>query len=87
MPSRRVTVTIEDGLHARPVAELVRLAEEHSAGATISARGAIADLRSVLAVMDLALRHGDEVVIDVPDSPGAEVLIERLARIVAPGQT
>ncbi len=84
MPSRRVTVTIDDGLHARPVAELVRLASGHAAGATLSTGGTTADLSSVLAVMDLALRNGDEVIVTVPESPGAERVLDALTRIMSP---
>lgn len=84
MPTRRVTVTIDDGVHARPVAELVRLATGHPAGATLSANGTTTDLTSVLTMMDLALRQGDRVTIEVPDSPGAERLLDALARVIAP---
>ena len=58
MATRRVTITALNGGHARPVAELVRLAMDHDDPVVVRKdTGAEADLRSVLAVMMLDLRN------------------------------
>ncbi len=63
MPTRHVIISAHNGVHARPVAELVRLAQSHRDPITLRTKGgAEVDLSSVLAVMDLALAQGDEVI-------------------------
>ncbi|WP_087131337.1 HPr family phosphocarrier protein [Microbacterium esteraromaticum] len=80
---RRVTVDIDEGVHARPVAELVRLAQAHGMPVLLSTdAGATADLTSVLAVMDLAIASGDEVTLEVADSPEAPALLDALASVL-----
>jgi len=85
MPTRRVTITAAHGAHARPVAELVRLALEHSAPVSLTTSdGSVVDLSSVLEVMELGLDQGDEVVLSAPSSPGAEDVLDAMAGVLAP---
>ncbi|WP_309129046.1 HPr family phosphocarrier protein [Microbacterium sp.] len=82
---RRVAIAVHDGVHARPVAELVRLAQAHPDAVTLStADGARVELTSVLALMDLGLLPGDEVTFEVADSPGAADLLDSLTAVIAP---
>ncbi|VXB16845.1 Phosphocarrier protein HPr [Microbacterium sp. 8M] len=82
MPSRSVVIRAEGGAHARPVAELVRLSLAHQGPVGLTtAGGRSVDLGSVLAVMDLALVPGDEVVLTA-EGPGAERLLETLAGVL-----
>jgi phosphocarrier protein len=82
VPARSVVIRAEGGAHARPVAELVRLALAHEgAVALTTAEGRTVDLGSVLAVMDLALAPGDEVVLSA-DGPGAERLLAAMAHVL-----
>ncbi|MDT0158661.1 HPr family phosphocarrier protein [Microbacterium sp. ARD32] len=81
---RRVTVGVDAGAHARPVAELARLALAHGSPVVLTTRaGEAADLTSVLAVMDLAIGSGDEVVFEVADSPGAAALLDALEAVLS----
>ncbi|GAA3943285.1 HPr family phosphocarrier protein [Microbacterium soli] len=83
MLRRRVTVGVDEGAHARPVAELARLAQTHGSPVLVStATGGSAELTSVLAVMDLAIAAGDEVTFEVADSPGAATLLDALAAVL-----
>lgn len=85
MPVRHIVVSVHHGVHARPVAELVRLAEAHGAPVTLrTGDGTVVDLRSVLAVMDLALAPGDRVTLETAESAGAERVLDRLAAVLAP---
>lgn len=85
MLRRRVTVAVHNGVHARPVAELVRLAEAHGSVVMLStSAGDTVDLSSVLAVMDLGIRSGEEVTLEVPDSPEAAALLDKLSAVLAP---
>lgn len=84
---RRVTVAVHNGVHARPVAELVRLAEAHGTAVRLSTSGGDAvDLSSVLALMDLGIASGDEVTLEVADSPEALTLLDALSAVLAPAQ-
>lgn len=85
MPIRHVVVSAHNGVHARPVAELVRLAQAHELPVTLrTADGAAVDLRSVLAVMDLALAPGDAVTLETPAGPASESVLDQLTRVLAP---
>lgn len=80
---RRVRVGVGDGAHARPVAELARLAQAHGSPVLLSTdAGETAELSSVLAVMDLAIRAGDEVTFEVADSPEAPALLDAIAAVL-----
>lgn len=81
---RRITITHPDGLHARPAADLVRLAQSHPGGIRIAASdGTPADAASVLAVMTLALEPGSVVDLDA-DGPDADDVLETAAAILDP---
>ncbi|MCV0335626.1 HPr family phosphocarrier protein [Microbacterium sp.] len=85
MPVRRLIVSAHNGVHARPVAELVRLAQSHDAPVTLrTADGTTVDLTSVLAVMDLGIASGDSVVIETAPSATAEAVLDQLAEVLAP---
>lgn len=82
MSSRAVVVRAEGGGHARPVAELVRLALAHDGAVGLTtAHGHRVDLASVLAVMDLALAPGDTVTLTA-EGPGANGLLDALAQVL-----
>lgn len=85
MPIRQVVVSTQDGMHARPVAELARLALAHPDPVTLTAPdGAAVDVTSVLAVMDLALSAGDAVILQTAASPIAERVLDQMAGVLDP---
>lgn len=84
MPTRRVIIRAHNGVHARPVAELARLAQSHRDAITLrTTNGAEVDLSSVLAVMDLALVRGDEVALSTTASTDADEVLDALAAVLA----
>ncbi|MGX5695022.1 dihydroxyacetone kinase phosphoryl donor subunit DhaM [Agromyces soli] len=78
--SRTVTLINADGLHARPAAELVKLAATFTERVTVNG----VDARSLLAIMALGLTKGAEVVIESEDPAGAPA-VEALATLAASG--
>jgi phosphocarrier protein FPr/phosphocarrier protein len=54
-----LTVTLRQGLHARPAALLAQRAKSFSAHITLIAHGRTANARSVVAIMALGVRQGD----------------------------
>jgi phosphoenolpyruvate---glycerone phosphotransferase subunit DhaM len=70
----RVRLTNEIGLHARPAALLARTLSEVDATVTVSLGEAAADGRSVLALMALGARKGDELTVSATGARAAEAL-------------
>jgi len=76
---RRVVVAIEEGLHARPAALFVKLAADQPAAVTIrTPDGPPVPTSSILSVMTLGARLGDEVVLATEDD-GAGSSLDALA--------
>jgi phosphocarrier protein len=69
MKRSQLTVQWRDGLHIRPAARLVRLAQNFRSSIVLRANGRIADARSILSVMLLCAALG--TVIDV-EASGAD---------------
>jgi phosphotransferase system HPr (HPr) family protein len=82
---RRVRISALGGGHARPVAELVRLATAHDHPVVVRTEaGAEADLASVLAVMMLNLAEGDVVTLETTDAPASVSLLDELSAVLDP---
>jgi phosphocarrier protein FPr/phosphocarrier protein len=76
---QRVIITLRQGLHARPAALLARRAKSFGAQISLAAHGRIADARSVVAIMALGVRHGDEVILRAEGDEAAQALASTLA--------
>jgi phosphocarrier protein HPr len=82
MPQRRVVVGSKVGLHARPAAMFVQAAAKQPVRVTIAkAGGDPVDARSILSVLALDARGGDEVVL-AADGDGADQALDELADLV-----
>jgi phosphocarrier protein HPr len=83
MAERTVVLGSKVGLHARPAALFVRAASGQPVRVTISKPGGKpADARSILAVLALDARGGDEVVLTA-DGDGADEALDALAELLA----
>ncbi|WP_326807368.1 HPr family phosphocarrier protein [Streptomyces sp. NBC_01775] len=85
---RRLKVTEEAGLHARPAAAFAQAAAGVAAEVTVARADAASQeahvpARSVLSVLTLNIRYGDEIVLRATGDD-AESALEALARIAAP---
>jgi phosphoenolpyruvate-protein phosphotransferase len=74
-------VTLHQGLHARPAALLAQRAKSFDAEATLSAHGRSANARSVIAIMALGVRHGDELTIRASGTQAAQSVKSLVAGI------
>jgi phosphocarrier protein len=82
MAERRVVVAAGVGLHARPAALFVKAAGATGLPVTIAKAGtAAADARSILAVLSLDVRGGEEVVLTA-DGDDAEAALDSLALLL-----
>jgi len=70
---RRLTVSFEHGIHARPAALLAAALRSLAADVRLMARGREANARSTVALMALGVRHGEEIEIRAsgPDAHNA----------------
>ncbi|MBB3037809.1 HPr family phosphocarrier protein [Hoyosella altamirensis] len=83
MPERSVVVGSTVGLHARPAALLVQSAASQTVPVSIAKKdGDFVDARSILMVIGLDARGGDEVVLRA-EGDGADAALEAVAAVVA----
>lgn len=81
---RRQIVPMAHGIHARPAARIVAAAKAFAATVRISANGRDADARSVVALMMLAAKQGDELVI-AASGTDAQGAVDALAELIGGG--
>jgi phosphocarrier protein HPr len=82
MSTRTAVVASRVGLHARPASLFVQAAAATGLPVTIAVGdGAAVDARSILMVMGLGARHGDEVTLSA-EGENAEAALAELVKIV-----
>lgn len=82
MATRTVTVGSKVGLHARPAALFVQAAAQAGVPVFIGKPGEVpADARSILSVLALDARGGDEIVLTA-EGAGADAALDTLAALV-----
>jgi phosphocarrier protein HPr len=82
MAERRVTVTTEVGIQARPATVFVETAAEADGEVAIAKPGGEPhDAKSILQVLTLDVRSGDEIVLTADDRG----VLDRLAALVTGG--
>jgi phosphocarrier protein HPr len=82
--SRDVQIVNPLGLHARPAAQLVKLASQYASEVTIARDGEAINAKSIMGVMMLAAEQGSTVQI-AATGPDAEAAVTALAGLVAAG--
>jgi len=83
MAQRSVVVGSKVGLHARPAKLFTQAAAAAGVKVTIAkGDGPAVDAASILRVMALAVKHGDDVTISA-EGEGAEEALDRLADMLA----
>jgi phosphocarrier protein HPr len=81
---REATIVNQEGLHARPAARIVRLANSFAADIELAKDGLEVNGKSIMGVMMLAAECGSSIVIRA-DGPDAEQAVQALAELVASG--
>jgi phosphocarrier protein HPr len=82
MSSIRVTITDPVGLHARPAAKFVETVRK--SGLPVRVRrpdGPLVDAGSVLALLSMGLKSGEEIELHV-DAPAADALLAEIAAVL-----
>ncbi len=78
---RTIVVALSQGLHARPAALLARRAKGVSASITLRAHGRAADARSVVGIMALGVRRGDQLLVQAAGAEASQAVAELLAAL------
>ena len=63
MMKETVTIKMEQGMEARPIAMLVQVANRYESSLYIESADKRVNLKSIMGVMSLTLDNGDEVVV------------------------
>ncbi|MFD5204520.1 HPr family phosphocarrier protein [Streptomyces sp. NPDC058375] len=83
MHQQTVAIASRSGLHARPASLFVKAAARQPVKVTIAREGRDpVDARSMLAVLALAVPHGETVVLSA-EGDGARSAVEELAELLA----
>ena len=81
MPERTVLIENKNGLHARPAAEIVKLAAKFRSEITIMKDDLDVNGKSIMGVMMLAAEHGSSITLRA-EGPDADQALEALATLV-----
>ncbi|MDE3152554.1 MAG: HPr family phosphocarrier protein [Gemmatimonadota bacterium] len=84
MPERTVTIVNKVGLHARPAAQIVKLASGFRSEITLSRDGLEVNGKSIMGVMMLAAACGAQLLVRA-DGPDADQALDAIAQLVADG--
>ena len=76
MIQKSITIQLTSGLEARPVAVLVQKASQHDSTVYIEAEGKKVNAKSIMGMMTLALKDGEEVTIVTDGSDEAKAADE-----------
>ena len=81
MPERTVQIVNRNGLHARPAAEIVKLASKFQCEITIVKDDLDVNGKSIMGVMMLAAEHGSSITFRA-EGPDAAQALDALATLV-----
>jgi phosphocarrier protein len=84
MPERTVQITNRNGLHARPAAEIVKLAARFRSEITVAKDDLDVNGKSIMGVMMLAAEHGSSITFRA-EGPDADQALDALATLVSNG--
>ena len=82
MPERTVQIVNKNGLHARPAAEIVKLAAKFKSEITVVKDDLDVNGKSIMGVMMLAAEHGSEITFRA-EGDDAEQALEALTTLVS----
>jgi phosphocarrier protein HPr len=82
MPERSVRIMNRNGVHARPAAEIVKLAAKFKSDITLTRDELEVNGKSIMGVMMLAAEFGSTVMLRA-DGPDADAAVDQLATLIS----
>ncbi len=80
--NRKITVKNKQGLHARPAALFVQLANKFESAITVKKGKEKVNGKSIMGILMLAAEHGSQVIVEA-DGKDAEAAIEELEKLLS----
>jgi len=74
--NRKVTVRNKQGLHARPAALFVQLANKFESNITVKKGSEKVNGKSIMGILMLAAEHGSQVVVEADGSDAESAVLE-----------
>jgi phosphotransferase system HPr (HPr) family protein len=74
MKKQDITIKLENGLEARPIAMLVQVASQYESSVYIDTDGKHVNAKSIMGMMTLGLDHGEELTVSADGSDEQEAL-------------
>lgn len=81
-----VIIRCSEGLHARPAASLVRIANGYSGKITLLYRDKIIDAKSILSILSTGIGCGERIRVTV-DGEGAAATMNDLLKLLTAGES
>ena len=78
MKQKAVTIKLQQGMEARPVAMLVQVASRHSSSVYLETEGKKVNAKSIMGMMSLGLDSGEMVTV-IADGPDEEDAVTNMA--------
>ena len=85
MISKEITIRLENGLEARPVALLVQVASQYNSNIFLESDERKINAKSIMGMMSLGLPEGEEVVVSANGKDEIEAL-EGIEKFLATGK-
>lgn len=78
---RKVKILNESGLHARPAAVFVRAASKYKCDVNIESNNSIYNAKSIMGIMSLGAKKGDEIKI-ITDGIDEKEAVDELVKLI-----
>ena len=82
MIKKEITIRLENGLEARPVAMLVQVASQYDSSIYLETEGKRVNAKSIMGMMSLGLDTGEKIVA-VVDGSDEEVAVEGIEKFLS----
>ena len=82
MIKKEITIRLENGLEARPVAMLVQVASQYDSSIYLETEGKKVNAKSIMGMMSLGLDTGEKIVA-VVDGSDEEVAVEGIEKFLS----
>ena len=82
MINKEMTIRLENGLEARPVAVLVRVASQYESTVYIESDGKKVNAKSIMGMMSLGLDIGEKVIV-IAEGPDEKDAIEGIDKFLS----
>ena len=74
MIRKKITIQLDGGLEARPVAVLVQVASQYDSSVYVEAEGRKVNAKSIMGMMTLGLNSGESVVVETDGTDEKEAV-------------